>query len=47
MNGEKLYYIYEAIRFLELALIASTGKSREFIDKAIDCLSKFEAEVKK
>ena len=47
MNDEKIYWVHEAIRNLELALIASTGKSREFIDKAIDCLAVFEKEVKK
>ena len=46
MNGDKLYLIKEAIRNLELALIADSGKSREYIDRAIDCLSKFEKEMK-
>lgn len=41
MNGQKLYWSYEAIRNLELALIAATGKSREYIDKAIECLARF------
>lgn len=42
MNGDELYLIKEAIRFLELALIAASGKSREYIDKAIECLAEFE-----
>ena len=46
MNNEKMYWIYEAVRNLELALIAATGKSREYIDKAIECLGNFEKEKK-
>lgn len=46
MNNEKMYWVHEAIRNLELALIAASGKSREFIDKAIECLAKLEKELK-
>lgn len=46
-NGEKNYYLHEAYRHLELALIGSRKKTREHIEKALENLEKFEKELKK
>jgi len=46
MNGIKNYWLHEANRLLELALIAAQGKSREYINKAIEALEKYEDEQK-
>jgi len=42
MNGIKNYWIKEAYRHLELALIGCRKKTRENIEKAIECLEKYE-----
>jgi len=47
MDGEFKYWLKEAYRFLELALIGSRKKQREFIQKAIECLNNFEKELEK
>jgi len=47
MDGDSKYYLKEAYRFLELALIGSRKKQRELIYKAIECLNNFEKELEK
>lgn len=42
MNGDPKYWLKEAYRHIELALIAAQGKCREQIEKAIECLEKYE-----
>ncbi|MFW9875960.1 MAG: hypothetical protein ACFFG0_22900 [Candidatus Thorarchaeota archaeon] len=42
MNGNKKYWLNEARRYLALALIGARKKSREMINKAIECLNKHE-----
>ena len=43
MNGQKKYWIREAYRHLELALIGVRNrKVRELIEGAIECLNKHE-----
>ena len=46
MNNDHFYWLKEAYRHLELALIAASGKSYEHIDKAIECLNKLKKEIK-
>lgn len=43
MSQEKKKLLAEAIRYLTLALIGSKGKSRELIEKALECLGKVQA----
>jgi hypothetical protein len=48
MNNDKKYWIKEAYRHLELALIgAHNHKVREHIDLAIECLNEYCKEEKK
>ena len=45
MNNKK-YWIAEAIRHLSLALIGAHGKVKEHINKALECLGKYQEENK-
>lgn len=47
MNNEKKYWLHEAYRHLELALIGARNKAREHIESAIECLEKYEKENNK
>ena len=47
MNSEKFHWLKETYRHLALALIGSGGKVRKHIEQALECLEKFETEVKK
>jgi len=46
MNGNQKYWLWEAYRHLELALIGIRKKNREHINAAIDCLERYEQELK-
>jgi hypothetical protein len=47
MNGQKKYWIREAYRHLELALIGvHSHKVRKHIESAIEALNKYEKEKK-
>ena len=45
MNGIKNYWIKEAYRHLELALIGCRKKTREHILSALDALEQYEKEI--
>jgi hypothetical protein len=44
MNGDSKYWLKEAYRYLALALIGTEGKAKKMVEKALDCLEKYEAE---
>lgn len=44
-DGEKNYWLKETYRHLTLAAIGSFGKSREHIEKAVECLGEYEKEI--
>ena len=44
MNSEKKYWIQEARRYLALALIGCRDRTRENIEKALECLNKLDSE---
>ena len=46
MNGDKTYWLKEAYRHLQLALIGIRKKTREHIEAAIECLENYEKEKK-
>lgn len=46
MNNNKKYWLKEAYRNLELALIGCRKKTREHINEAIEALEKYEKENK-
>ncbi len=46
MNGDKKYYLQEAYRHLELALIGVRKKNRDHINSAIECLEQYEIKLK-
>jgi len=46
MDGDKYYWLKEAYRHLEIALIGAGKKQREHINKAIEALNKFRKEIK-
>jgi len=47
MNGDTKYWLKEAYRHLGLSLIGSSGKVRKHIDKALECLERYEKQVDK
>lgn len=47
MNGEKDYYLKEAYRNLELALIGVRDITRQHIEAAIENLEKYKEQEKK
>ena len=46
MNNDKFHWLKETYRHLALALIGSEGKARQHIEQALECLEKFEKEIK-
>ena len=47
MNGDRKYWLKEAYLNLELALLGVRKKTRDQINDAIECLEKFEQELKR
>ena len=45
MNGDKDYYLKEAYRHLEIALIGVKKRQRDHILAAIECLNKYRNEA--
>ena len=46
MPNGKHYWLHEANRHLELALVGAQQRCREQINKAIECLDKHEKDLK-